>query len=70
MDPFAHHNRYWMRKQKEKQSKKVIIGFSVSILLALIALGYAVAGKEGSAVFYGVHGLGIALLTAKFGGHR
>lgn len=69
MDPFWHHNRHWMRKQKEKKSKKVVIGFTVSAILGLIALGYAVVGQEGNAVFYGVHGLGIALLTAKFGGN-
>lgn len=70
MDPFWHHNRHWMRKQKEKKSKKkVVIGFTVSVILGLIALGYAVVGQEGNAVFYGVHGLGIALLTAKFGGN-
>jgi heme/copper-type cytochrome/quinol oxidase subunit 4 len=67
MDPFAHHNRSWMRKQKQKQSKKITLGLTVSMILAFIALWYAVTGKEDNAILYAVSGLIVSLLTAKFG---
>lgn len=65
MDPFWHHNRYWMTHRKRRPMGR---GTAISLLIggfcAVTSLFYAASGRDGTAILYAMIGLGVMLIAA------